>query len=643
MEIDEKKKTEDILAESVITENKKVEAAETKKAETAELEQVKTAEPVQAETAELVQAKTAETKKAETAEIEIEKVKAEPAHGASAKTEKSEAAQSPEAQKTESDKAGTKKAETAETGKSKAEKPEGAKVTTEKPTKKGRGKVIGLASLAVLVVVLAGVYIRIGGYYRTHFLPNTFVNDRNISGMDVAQAVELMNAYMQDYVLEVRGREPATAESGALLGTITSDAVGLTSGSSESTLKNIMEEQNGMLWIGSFLKKEGTKIITEQDFAIYDEERLENLVRSWNACQSVNMLPAEDAYISEYSPERQAYEIIPETKGAELDVDQAILLVGEALRDLENTMDLEEAGLYAEAEILQDDPRLTVPVETANRWLGTNIVYDWGGNEVVLDVETIQEWVTIEDGEAILDEKSVKSFVKSQSRQYDTYGKNKNFVTTAGVTLKLASASYGWRTDTDVETEELLSLILEGSIGSREPVYTHKGMVKGTDGANDIGNSYVEADLTNQHLYLYQDGEVVLETDFVSGKISNGSGTPAGIFGITYKTTDAVLRGRDYATPVKYWMPFYGNYGMHDANWRRDFGGDIYLSNGSHGCINLPPSMAEQIYQYVSKGFPVICYYYEEPLVPEGAEELPDPEATASAVDPSAEQPVPEQ
>lgn len=603
MGIDENKKTEVIKAEAVTTENKKVEAAETKKADTAE--------PMQAKTTGIEKVK-AETKKAET-------------------------------KKTETKKTGTKKAETAETEKSNAEKIEGAKADTEKSAKKSRGKVICFTSLAVLVVVLTGVYIRIGVYYRTHFLPNTFVNDRDISGMKVEQAAELLDAYVQDYVLEVRGREPATAESGALLGTITSDAVGLTSGSSESTLKDILEEQNWVLWIQFFLKKDGTTVIMDRDLAIYDEELLKNLMKSWNACQNVNMLHAENAYISEYSPERQAYEIIPETKGAELDVDQAILLVGEALQYMESTVDLEEAGLYAEAEIQQDDPRLTVPVETANRWLGTNIVYNWVGNEVVLDVETIQEWVTIEDGEAILDEKSVKSFVKSQSRQYDTYGKNKNFVTTAGVTLKLTSSSYGWRTDTDAETEELLSLISEGSIGSREPVYSHKGMIMDTDGVNDIGNSYVEADLTNQHLYLYQDGEVVLETDFVSGKISNGSGTPAGIFGITYKTRDAVLRGRDYETPVKYWMPFYGNYGMHDANWRGAFGGDIYLSNGSHGCINLPPSMAEQIYQYMSKGFPVICYYYEEPVVPEDAVELPDPEITASAVDPSAEQPVPEQ
>ena len=139
----------------------------------------------------------------------------------------------------------------------------------------------------------------------------------------------------------------------------------------------------------------------------------------------------------------------------------------------------------------------------------------------------------------------------------------------------------------------------------------------------------MEADMNNQHLYLYQDGNLVLETDFVSGTMVSSWDcvTPEGVFGLLYKTTDAVLRGETYTTPVKYWMPFYGNYGMHDANWRGAFGGDIFITNGSHGCINLPPSMAAQIYQYVSKGFPVVCYYSQGiPYIGPPAEPEPDPE-----------------
>ena len=116
--------------------------------------------------------------------------------------------------------------------------------------------------------------------------------------------------------------------------------------------------------------------------------------------------------------------------------------------------------------------------------------------------------------------------------------------------------------------------------------------------------------MTNQHLYLYKDGVLVLESDFVSGEANNPANrTPSGVFGITYKTTNAVLRGADYETPVTYWMPFHGNFGMHDATWRTEFGGDIYLTNGSHGCLNLPLESAAAIYNYMYTGFPVICYY----------------------------------
>ena len=468
--------------------------------------------------------------------------------------------------------------------------------------------------LFCMFLLLGGAYMGIGVYYQSRFLPNTQINGIDCSGMTAEEAAVFLDAQILGYSLEVRGRDYATGESGALLGCIVPQDIQLTFVDMLGAAEDILDEQEWLLWVRVLKNIHYSYSIVQG--VVFDDGMLENVVKSWEACQSGNMLKAQDAYIGEFTEDMQRYEIIPETFSTELDVEQAIQLVAGAVTRGETSLDLEEPGLYGEAAVKRDDSRLTAPVETANLWLSTDIVYDWNGNEVVLDVDTIRDWVTIEDGEAVLDEEAVKSFVKAQSRKYDTYGKTKKFVTAYGVEMKLNSPSYGWRTDTAAETEELVELIHQGSNDPREPVYTHKGMVKGE---NDIGDSYVEADLTNQHLYLYKDGEIVLETDFVSGRISNGNGTPAGIFGITYKTRNAVLRGADYATPVNYWMPFYGNYGMHDATWRGSFGGDIYLTNGSHGCINLPFSMAEQIYNYVSTGFPVICYYYSEPVAP------PDP------------------
>ena len=106
-----------------------------------------------------------------------------------------------------------------------------------------------------------------------------------------------------------------------------------------------------------------------------------------------------------------------------------------------------------------------------------------------------------------------------------------------------------------------------------------------------------------------KDKEVILESKFVSGNAARGWGTPSGVFGLTYKTRNAVLRGENYETPVNYWMPFNHNIGMHDATWRGSFGGDIYKTNGSHGCINLPFGNAEKIYNFVETNMPVVCYY----------------------------------
>ena len=60
---------------------------------------------------------------------------------------------------------------------------------------------------------------------------------------------------------------------------------------------------------------------------------------------------------------------------------------------------------------------------------------------------------------------------------------------------------------------------------------------------------------------------------------------------------------------VTYWMAFEGNgIGFHDATWQDSFGGDTYLDNGSHGCVNLPLSFAEELYSSVYLYMPVYVY-----------------------------------
>ena len=139
----------------------------------------------------------------------------------------------------------------------------------------------------------------------------------------------------------------------------------------------------------------------------------------------------------------------------------------------------------------------------------------------------------------------------------------------------------------------------------KEPIYLQKAL--GTR-ENDIGSTYVEINLTNQYLWFYKDGDIVAQGDIVSGNESRGLSTPVGTYILNYKQKDATLKGAGYSSKVSYWMPFNSNIGLHDATWRNDFGGNIYKSNGSHGCINLPVYLAKKIYENIEPGTPIICY-----------------------------------
>ena len=124
-----------------------------------------------------------------------------------------------------------------------------------------------------------------------------------------------------------------------------------------------------------------------------------------------------------------------------------------------------------------------------------------------------------------------------------------------------------------------------------------------------MGPTYIEVDMGAQHLYYYDDGQLSLDTDIVTGNKKLKRDTPEGVNFVYGKTKNRVLRGPGYATFVKYWMPVKGAIGIHDATWRDEFGGEIYLTNGSHGCVNVPVEQAGELYDKVEIGTPVVMFY----------------------------------
>ena len=155
---------------------------------------------------------------------------------------------------------------------------EPAEMSRERKGRKSRKKGICIGVLAFVTVAAVVVYIGIGVFYQTHFLPGTIVNNVDVSGMDVPRAAELLDAVIQGYSLEVTGREPGTARSGAVVGTVTSDAVKLAYTDSEGELAQLIKDQKWLLWIGPCLSKKQNLVTMERGSAVFDSQLLRDTV-----------------------------------------------------------------------------------------------------------------------------------------------------------------------------------------------------------------------------------------------------------------------------------------------------------------------------------------------------------------------------
>lgn len=459
-------------------------------------------------------------------------------------------------------------------------------------TGKKRKLLIAAAIVLTPLLVLLVVYMAGLERYQSCFLNGTVIDKVDVSGMSIPELEERIGKYS----LRVIERQ---ADGTTLEEEILGSEIGISYVSTEP-LEAVLQGQNRYLW---FLKQDADYRTDAPPF--YEETALEEKINALRGFQWDFIEEPTDAYIADYVS-GSGFELVAETKGNRLNRDKAIEAIRTALNGLEEQVDLDAAGCYEEPGITTEDAGLKATYEKLQNYVNTAITYTFGTEREVLDADTVAGWIIRRGNRVELDPELVKEYVNSLRKKYDTVFHKRKFQTSYGQEVTIDLGDYGWWMDVGQETEELIGLLEKGEGGERIPVYRQTAASYDDP---DYGDSYVEINLTAQHLFLYQNGECVLESDFVSGNPNRGNETPPGIYGITYKERNATLNGETYSTPVSFWMPFNNNVGMHDATWRSEFGRNIYLTNGSHGCVNLPYSVAQEIYGYVEKNTPVICYY----------------------------------
>ncbi len=448
----------------------------------------------------------------------------------------------------------------------------------------------------IVIALLAIIYVAGFVHYRNHFLPNTTLNGIDVSGKTVDETEELIKDEVSEYVLTLVERNNVTE-------TIKGEDISLAA-EFNGEVKEILSKQNSFAWIGSMFK---AKELSTDTMVTYDSQALSAAVSALDALDETKITDPVDATVSEYS-ETDGYTVVAEVYGNRLKNDVFYETVLNAVTTLCDSVDLDAAGCYENPLLTSEDEAIHTLVENLNKYVNVTITYDLGETTAVIDGNTIKDWLVIDGTNVSVSNEAVSNYVVELASTYNTAFHKRYLDTSYGETVEIVGGDYGWKVDQEAELNQILADIEAGEDVTREMNFSQTA---NSHGENDYGNSYVEINLTAQHLYLYYEGSCVLDTDFVSGNISKGNGTPTGAYGITYKERDATLNGENYSTPVSYWMPFCLNVGMHDASWRSSFGGSIYMTSGSHGCVNLPVSAAEKIYDYVDTNYPVLVYELE--------------------------------
>ncbi len=484
--------------------------------------------------------------------------------------------------------------------------------------KEKKGVIIGIA----IIGVLAAVYFGIAFYYSSHLFFNTRVGGISYGNLSPAEAENRRSNEDQQYTIRILGRDGAEA-------VLTAQDIGFRCVYAK-TMGQIKQEQNPFLWPMSFF--------TVEDHAAertvnYDRNLLAEKLREISFLQAENMVQPKDAYLGGFDAAEHQYVIVPEEEGTVIVPERMQQSIQDALLQHMELVDLDQSGCYQEPAIRSDDTGLLAQLEKKNHFTGSQITFTFGDDTEVVDFSVFGEWMEEVNGSVSVNEAKLTEYVEQMDEKYSTYRKDEHFTTVDGYVLNLPKGDFGWKINVEEESKQLAEELLAGTQESREPVWYSRGV---TFGESDIGDFYVEVDITDQVVYVIEKGEVIFTTSCVTGSVAKHCDTPAGIHSVFYKARNAILRGPDYATPVKYWMPFNKGIGLHDASWRSRFGGTIYQYNGSHGCVNLPTSAAAKIYDYVYVGCPVICYYLDERYIvsePEPTEEpteTPSPTPTAT-------------
>ena len=461
-----------------------------------------------------------------------------------------------------------------------------------------------LAAVVVFIVAAAGIatiiYASSDDYKASNLPDGMTINGVDCSGLSYEEAAAVLTDAQNSKHLQVVGKLGETLADYTDFG-CTYDI--------EKQLKNVKKDHLFEAAMGHYFHLPLSARISMNVSECSDD--FADRVKNSAFLNRENITETQDAYVDMDDP---SFPIVPEVYGNKTDEEAYLDDVLHSISLGNTRFEYDEDAYYSPPKVKSNDPELLQFQSYCQKYLGQKISYELGDESFTLSAKELDN-LMLDDLSGQADPVKVAEFAKALKAEYDIVGADRQFTSFTGKTFQVNGGDYGWIVDEAGEAAQLEADINSHKDVSREPVFSQKG--NGTYSKTlEIGDTYIDVDLTLQHVIYFEAGKNKFESDCVSGCVAAGHSTPTGVYTINNKARNIVLKGGGkkgsktyYESPVSYWMCFLGHgYGLHDATWRSSFGGEIYKYGGSHGCVNLPPSKAAELYGLISVGTIVVIH-----------------------------------
>ncbi|WP_251553945.1 L,D-transpeptidase family protein [Neobacillus muris] len=453
--------------------------------------------------------------------------------------------------------------------------------------------------VSAIIIVIALIIGGISYYQATHFNSNIKINGTNVGGLTSDKALKKLTSTVLKNTVYVGGQQII-------------DGKDMKMSFTEKDLPSVKELLKKQ-WTFFPSSKEKNYSIMPSNLDDYRSQTLKKQVEEKLLSLNQNLTAPQDALA--YLEEGEI-KVSPAINGDQYDV-------GRLLKEYEKqeyTSEIHLKPVYIQP-IKEDSDIVQNEQKKLEELLKQTVEYKVQDKVHTLSAsELIKNATVTQDLKVTIDSADIKKKIAEINEAQSTLNKNFNFKTHSGAVVSVKGQGYGWALDEEKETAQVLKAFENGekSLAASSIIgngWKGEGFGYDTTANNGIGDTYAEVSLSEQRIWIYKNGQLVVTSNVVTGKHSTGNDTSKGVWYILYKRSPSTLTGRElggqpsYEVKVDYWAPFTNDgQGFHDASWRKNWSSNAYLTDGSHGCVNTPPSVMKTVYENLSTYEPVVIY-----------------------------------